>query len=59
MHSEKNFSWEQLSEKEKALMILYKLKLQNDAPFESIKNLIIEANNIHLKYPDFSAWDIP
>lgn len=61
MHSEKDSNpiWEQLSEKEKVLMIVYKAKLQSDAPFASIKNLIVEANKIHQKHPDFSVADIP
>ena len=61
MRSEKDSkpTWEKLSEKEKTLMIMYKAKLQSDAPFASIKNLIVEANKIHEKHPDFSLADVP
>lgn len=51
--------WNRLTEVEKTYMTIYKTKLLADVDFKSLRNLVIEANKIHQKYPDFLMSDVP
>jgi len=46
-----------LTKQEKLYVDIYKRNLKNDAPVQSMKNIINEISKIYEKYPDIIIWD--